>query len=118
MSRRGKVLLYPERKRCRSCRSYFGFEVVLRLYCSRKCAGLDPDPIKPQDLPRSCRVWDSRLNQWKPKRIFWSEYEARKFCKGKHLRYIWYLCDGPDGCSLWHVATNREGQTGDTKARK
>lgn len=104
----GRVVLFPERRRCRRCRKYFGFQVILRLYCSYECAGLDPEPFSADSLPRCCRTWDHRLRRWKPKRMFWSEYEACKFCKGKHLRYVWYRCDGPEGCGLWHIATNRE----------
>lgn len=62
---RGAELVWPQRKRCYACRSYFGFEVIEGLYCSRACAGLAPwvrvqavplpGGTEVRDLPRSCR---------------------------------------------------------------
>lgn len=39
----GRLRLYPNRKRCLACRSYFGFIVVDGLFCSYRCAGI-PKP--------------------------------------------------------------------------
>jgi len=101
-----RLLLFPERRRCRTCRSYFGFQVVQRLYCSDECAGRSPRPVDIKDLPRCCRVWKGPELGWQPKRVFWSAYRARLFAKRQGLD--WYQCDGPDGCGLWHVASPRE----------
>jgi hypothetical protein len=53
------VLLWPERKRCRSCRRFLDFEVFERLYCSRACGGWQPvergiDVL--DEVPRQCKV--------------------------------------------------------------
>lgn len=53
------VLLWPERRRCRSCRRFLDFEVFERLYCSRACSGWQP-VIKGagalDEVPRQCKV--------------------------------------------------------------
>lgn len=104
----GRPLLFPDRRRCRTCRRYFGFAVVMRLYCSNECAGRATGPFQPADLPRSCRVWKGPDKGWQPKRVFWSEYAVRKWAK-RH-KVVWYRCDGPDGCGLWHVATKQDSK--------
>lgn len=54
---RGEKLLYPWRQRCLTCRSYFGFLVVDRLYCSYACAGItEPDTSDLRKVPRCCKV--------------------------------------------------------------
>lgn len=84
---RGPAWLYPERSRCFTCRSYFGFIVVENIYCSEKCAGLPPDRfpelvrrvplpvgINTKSLPRSCQSGYRR--KWKPKARFITQEDA------------------------------------------
>lgn len=67
------VRLWPARKRCYTCRQYFSFLVIRRLYCSYACAGL-PEP----DLsakPRTCFNGKGK-SYGRPKRVFFSAEEA------------------------------------------
>jgi hypothetical protein len=99
------MLLYPQRQRCRACRKYFCFEVIYRLYCSAECAGL-PNQPGIMDLPRSCRVF--RDGEWVPKRSYRSYREAyRRSGQARNKGRVIYLCDGPDGCGLYHIAKKR-----------
>jgi hypothetical protein len=61
-------LLYPQRKRCRTCRSYLDVIVLKRLYCCYECAGL-PQPSGP--VPRQCKNPTGAR-----KRVFFTEDEA------------------------------------------
>lgn len=100
--RSGAALLFPERKRCRTCRSYFGFVVIDLMYDSYICAGR-PDPwnTPPDEWPREHRSWRRR---WDGKRLIvpkadwgtWrrAERAAKKrgktayrctFCNGLHI---------------------------------
>lgn len=87
-------LVYPDRKRCAGCRSYFCWEVIFGLFCSRECAGIPPISLDPEDWPRShySLVNGSR----KPKRAFPSIRSAQNFAKrhGKQVyrcAYCWEL---------------------------
>lgn len=72
---RGEKLLYPWRRRCYACRSYFGFLVVDRLYCSYECAGLPaPDYTNMKLVPRCCKV--KVRGQWVRKRRWTCPEEA------------------------------------------
>lgn len=50
--RRGPAWVYPERKRCFGCRSFFGFIVLSGLYCSARCARVPEISTDPADWPR------------------------------------------------------------------
>lgn len=50
--RRGPGWVYPDRKRCLGCRSYFGFVVLNGLYCSARCARVPQVSADPADWPR------------------------------------------------------------------
>lgn len=93
-------LLYPERVRCRTCRRYFGFVVILRAYCSEACAGKPDRPIKAEDLPRSCRVRHNMV--WVAKAVFFTPYAAAKAAKKNKI--YWYLCDAETGCGMYHLS--------------
>lgn len=94
-------LLYPQRQRCRTCRRCFNFVVILRLYCSRNCAGLPEQPADTDDLPRRCRVWADGV--WRPKRVYFTPDEAERGVRvNGNSQY--YLCDPPDGCGMYHVS--------------
>ncbi len=103
-----KPLLYPDRPRCRACRRYFGFTVVLRMYCSHECAGLPEQSWGPEDLPRCCKVF--RDGEWRPKVRY---YTARAAAKGaKKNGKNWYQCDGPEGCGLYHLTKQSQPREG------
>jgi hypothetical protein len=93
-------LLYPERVRCRTCRRYFGFLVILRAYCSEECAGKPERPIGVENLPRSCRVW--RDGVWEAKAVFFTPRSAAKAAKKNKIH--WYLCEAEDGCGMYHLS--------------
>lgn len=99
-----RELIYPDRQRCRTCRRYFGFEVLFGLYCTRDCAGLGPVPSNVEDWPRQCRSFDRRAGAWQPKVPFRTEEEAREAATRQDT---WYRCDS---CGSWHIATNKEAQ--------
>ena len=103
----GVTLLYPERVRCLGCRRYFAFEVVLRQYCSRECAGLDPRPTVVAEWPRTCRVWNHKDRVWVPKRSFPVESEARDEA-ALHDNYF-YECPN---CFDWHISKSPEPYEG------
>lgn len=100
------MLLYPDRKRCRKCRSYFGFLIVDRLYCSYACAGVPApplwDPNNPLIYPRKCRTAiPPYTDTWKPKQRFDTPEEAEKAllqAPGKEV----YHCDF---CRHWHIGS-------------
>lgn len=100
------LLLAPQRQRCRNCRRFFGFEIVRHAHCSDACASADVS-VAVEDLPRSCRRYNSDLKVWVEKRRFRSEREAKRFALRHNLH--WYHCDEPDGCQQYHVATKRSG---------
>lgn len=99
--RRGERFLFPARKRCMRCRSFFGFLVLAGLWCSYECAGHPVPSSDPADWPREHRlVW--RLQR--AKRAFDSEDEANGWTvrQGKTA----YPCGY---CLMWHVGTTRSG---------
>lgn len=91
-----KLLLYPERQRCRACRRYFGFIVILRQWCSEECAGVE---YNLENAPRSCKVWDHEGGGWRWKQVWWSERQVKKACRKKGAA-AWYRCDG---CWEYHL---------------
>lgn len=110
-------LLYPERKRCRTCRSYMDFTVILRLFCSRECAGLPEQPVDILELPRKCRV---RVDgTWRRKAVYFTPDEAET-ASIRQVTQNWYPCEPPDGCGMYHLGTNRSYSepTSDDASRK
>lgn len=100
-------LLYPERQRCRTCRRYFAFTVILRAYCSEECAGLPERPLNVEELPRQCRV--RRGGIWEKKAVWLSPSEAEEAAR-KQGKY-WYSCDPPIGCGRYHLASKPKTHT-------
>lgn len=96
------MLLYPQRRRCRACRRYFGFAVVLRMYCSQQCAGT-PGLPGVDTLPRSCRVLKFNPIRWEEKKSFLSSRLAEKTARTYRVRA--YVCDGPEGCGRFHLSS-------------
>jgi hypothetical protein len=104
---RSESLLYPDRKRCRACRTIFSFIVLARQYCSYECAGaLAPDAA---DRPRSCWTRDGA-----PKMGFYTPDEAdraaRTYTRQDDPRgaLIAYYCDRH---LLWHIGHPRNNGT-------
>lgn len=88
---RSNDLLYPVRRRCRACRSYFDFEVIKGQFCSYRCADLREPSRNPLDWPRQHRYGN------REKRRFLSRQEAEQASppdKGV------YLCEY---CGTWHI---------------
>lgn len=92
------LLLYPDRQRCRTCRRYFGFVVILRQWCSEECAGVS---YNLENAPRSCKVYRERLGGWIWKQTWWSERAVKRACRKKGAG-SWYQCDGCWGYHLTH----------------
>ena len=105
MRARGAALIYPERKRCMTCRSFFGFTILAGLWCSYECAG-HPEPSKdPEDWPRQHRLhW--RVGR-QAKKVYDSEQEATRSGRLPEPLNA-YLCDY---CLTWHIGRKpRDGQ--------
>lgn len=98
-----KLLLYPERQRCRSCRCYFGFVVILRQWCSEECAGV---AYNLETAPRQCKTWDRDVNGWRWKQVWWRERNVRRACRQKGTPY-WYRCNGCWGYHLTSISPER-----------
>ena len=98
--------LYPERQRCRKCRRYFGFTVILRQWCSEECAGIEYNLAT---APRSCKVRDRSSGAWRWKQVWWTEWSVQRACKAKGAGG-WYRCDGCWGYHLSKFSQERYAQ--------
>lgn len=96
----GRLLMYPERKRCWECKHYFDFTVIMRLYCSRECAGLPERSFDVEQWPRTCRVW--RDGVWEAKAVYLTPEEAQG-AADLHKKH-WYACMPPEGCGTYHIS--------------
>lgn len=100
MRRRGPAWVFPDRKRCMTCRRYFGFTVIDGLYDSWGCAGrTDPDLAPPEDWPREHYVPQAGGGR-KPKRAFLEERKARR--AATRNRKEAYRCGY---CGQWHIGS-------------
>jgi hypothetical protein len=100
--RRGPEWLFPDRRRCIVCHHYFGFEVLERLYCSVSCArtvvpGYTHPSTRPQDAPRTCRVWRDGAWVWKHR------YTTRKAARRKATREGLHVYRCPN-CGVFHLS--------------
>lgn len=98
------VALAPDRTRCRACRKGFGDLVVLRMYCSYRCAGLPaPDP-DPETAPRVCKraARSDEPGRWVFKQRFDTAAEAARFLKPG---LVLYRCRSCWACHLGNVST-------------
>lgn len=93
--RRGDRWVYPRRKRCFKCRSYFGFIVIAGLYCSKECA--PPRPIPTGSYRQHVKA------DGQPKRGWLTEEEAATY-PDRALDQDVYLCEF---CEEWHLGTLR-----------
>jgi hypothetical protein len=91
--------------------------VVQRLYCSKKCAGID-DELDPElsRVPRSCKVRDSD-GGWQYKQVWWRERDVKLAAKRKGAG-DWYLCDGERGCLGYHLTKFSPDQWAEVLARR
>lgn len=111
MSERGLGLLYPDRKRCRACRRYFGFLVVDGLYDSYECAGRPRPEDTPPDLwPREHYV-PKPGGVRQPKAVFLTERAAQRAAE-RHGKEA-YRCGF---CGDWHIGSRSPLITTDTGA--
>ncbi len=104
-----KLLLYPERQRCRACRRYWSLSVPLRgMYCSPECAGRPSIPTSEfngvQIPPRTCRQrlkinGPNTVPQVVWKAVFASEADAMKVAKKSDSAY-----ECPN-CWYWHLTS-------------
>ncbi len=99
-------LVYPQRKRCGTCRGFFGFMVLAGLWCSHECAGHPPPSAEAADWPREHYVplgWHGQRGR-RAKQVFDSEQEAERTARqmGKDP----YLCSY---CLSWHIGKSRSG---------
>lgn len=97
MNARGPALLYPDRKRCFTCRQRFGFVVVDGLYDSWECAPRGRPSSDPDDWPREHYSWQvGRVKQ--EKRDWLTQKAAERAAKqqGKEP----YKCGY---CLGWHI---------------
>lgn len=114
------------RRRCHTCRKYFGFLVIEGLYCSWKCQGWSDEEIEESwrrvrlgwariqqrrsarnipegmEVPRECRTW-----YWKYKDRL-SEHSARQ--RAADLSCDFYQCGN---CQHWHVGNKHEQEEED-----
>jgi hypothetical protein len=71
--------VYPQRKRCARCRSYFCWAVIAGLWCSRECARLPVVSADPLDWPRE--HYSVRDGVRREKRAFQSVAAGKKWAK-------------------------------------
>jgi hypothetical protein len=110
-----KLLLYPERQRCRACRRFFGFVPILRQWCSEECAGVAYDLTT---APRSCKVRDREdPSGWAWKQVWWTESDAKRACRRKGAA-AWYQCDGCWGYHLTKISRERWAELQDLRTKQ
>lgn len=75
--------LYPERTRCKRCRSGLDDLVVLRMFCSYKCAGLPAPDKNPSTAPRVCKraARSDEKGEWAFKQKFTHPQDAARFLR-------------------------------------
>jgi hypothetical protein len=78
-----KTALFPERTRCKACRSAFGGLVVLRMFCSYKCAGLPQPDLNLATAPRYCKraARSDERGEWAFKQRFAVAEDAERFLR-------------------------------------
>lgn len=77
------VALAPERTRCKACRGALKDLVVLRLFCSYKCAGLPKPDTNLSTAPRVCKraARSDERGEWAFKQKFETETAAQRYLK-------------------------------------
>lgn len=105
------TLLYPQRKRCVTCRSYFGFAILAGQYCRYECAGQERPAPQAQDWRWPRRHFRRGYSTYKrvEKSSYLSQGEAELAAMGNDSGGLnSYLCDY---CLLWHNGHVDENST-------
>lgn len=109
------ALEYPQRTRCATCRKKLGELVLMKKYCSYKCAAV-PEP--PADLMKTSRGHRRQVDgEWKAKRAYRCEEEVTD-PRAKDASVEFYLCEtttGPNGgagCYMFHTGHSRPKSKG------
>lgn len=93
--------LFPQRQRCKTCRSGLGARagdpVLMGLYCSSKCASMATPATQPTAAPRECKT--QRDGSWVFKRRYRSEHEIPDKIR-QDPSTNWYWCGH---CGHLHV---------------
>ena len=78
------VALAPVRTRCRACRTLMADLVVLRMYCSYRCAGLPEPVIDVAAAPRQCKraARSDEHGEWAPKNKYETVEQATPYVRG------------------------------------
>lgn len=78
-----KTALAPVRTRCKECRGGLGDLVVLRLFCSYKCAGLPRPDAVVVSAPRECKraARSDERGEWVFKQKFDTAESAQRYVK-------------------------------------
>lgn len=107
--------VYPQRKRCKTCRSALGAgatsPVLLGLYCSAKCAGMSSPAATADAAPRGCRT--QRDGGWVFKKRYRHAGEAPARLTGEQgLSQYW--CTEAGGCGHLHFGRTLVKMAGTT----
>lgn len=104
----GTKLVYPQRRRCASCRGGLGVHVtdpVLDgLYCSARCASVPAPADRPDEAPRECKT--QRDGTWVFKRRYRCEQEIPDRIRDDPSTN-WYRCSH---CRHLHIGHSRIGE--------
>lgn len=78
-----KTTLFPTRKRCKACQSGFGDIVILRMFCSYKCAGLPTPDKNANTAPRVCKraARSDERGEWAFKQRFTDAADAQRYLR-------------------------------------
>lgn len=95
--------LYPERKRCKTCRGSLGKlasdPVLLGLYCCAKCASMSEPAATPEQAPRGCKT--QRDGGWVYKKRYRHPGEAPdRLTQEQGMSQYW--CSEAGGCGHLH----------------
>lgn len=86
--------LHPTRTRCKNCRAAFGDLVVLRMFCSYRCALLPAPDTNPTTAPRSCKraARSDEPGEWTLKQKFVTEQDAARYLRAGTVCYRCASC--------------------------
>lgn len=96
-------LTFPQRQRCKTCRSKFTTDVLAGLYCSYTCAGKPTPPSDPDKADRQCAYTPKGSDRAKFKIRYRAESEIPGELRARDDRQV-YLCPV---CMYWHTGTRQ-----------
>lgn len=96
-------IIFPQRTRCKKCRSKLDTVVLNGLFCSYKCASAPAPAKKPEDAPRGCRLQSRETGAWEWKKKYRYEAEVSQRFRDDPDTNI-YLCEH---CLFLHVGHSR-----------